>query len=381
MAGGEKSKTDVLIFVEDPGAVNGVIDLPEALKARGVRAQILAAGHAVEYLDSLGGDFQQPDPDAEAETILDQWTPKLVLAGTAENPDTLGLKLFAEARKRGLASVGFADGPASAEFRFRGPGDTPLAFAPEWILAPDEVTRQRFEALGHPAANVVDCGHPYFDRVRAMGQELAARGRENVRAEAFPDAPGDRVVVVFLAEISDGMAPGEFERGPDYTLHGRGASDKRTDIVLEEVLDALALTEPRPYFVVRPHPKNTTADFAPYVDEIDSLSRSGPATDMVFAADLVVGMTTILLFEAAVMGRPTLSVTPRAAESEWLTSIGLGLTAGVHTREELRQTLAAAVADPARVMGKSPDQVISFGAVDRIGDFLAGLLNGPQGKT
>ena len=67
-----------------------------------------------------------------------------------------------------------------------------------------------------------------------------------------------------------------------------------------------------------------------------------------------------VLFEAAVMGRPTLSVTPRAAESEWLTSIGLGLTAGVHTREALRQTLDAAVADPARVMGKSPDQVISF---------------------
>ena len=99
MARGEKGKTDILIFVEDPGAVNGVVDLPEALKARGVRAQILAAGPAVEYLDSLGGDFQQPDPDAEPETILDQWAPKLVLAGTAENPDTLGLKLFAEARE------------------------------------------------------------------------------------------------------------------------------------------------------------------------------------------------------------------------------------------------------------------------------------------
>ncbi|MFQ5763793.1 MAG: hypothetical protein ACE5GT_02590 [Rhodospirillales bacterium] len=378
MASVGNGNTDILIFVEDPGAVNSVVDLPAALADQGIAAQIVAAGHAVEYLASFGIDFAESAEESAA-AMLDSARPRMVVAGTSENPDTLGLALIAEARRRRLPSVGFVDGPTTAEYRFRGRAAEPLAFAPEWILVPDDISRHRYEALGHPAARVIDCGHPYFDRVRATGRKLAAEGRDAVRARALPDAPGDRPVVVFLAEISAGLIPGAYERGPDYTLAGRGGSDRRTSIVLEEVLDALALVEPRPYVVLRLHPKNEDADFAPYRGEIDAFSRGGLAHEVVFAADLVVGMTTILLFEAALMGRPTLSVIPRPAEREWLTGIRLGITPAVHTREALRDLLPAAVAEPDRALGKDPEEVIHFGALDRMADFLSGLLADPAG--
>lgn len=373
--------TDILIFVEDPGAANSIVDLPGALANRGLKAATVAAGHARPYLAQLGGRFTEADDSEDAAAaLLDAHRPRLVLAGTSENPDTLGLKLIAEARQRGVASVGFVDGPASAEYRFRGRGVDPLGFAPDRLLVPEDLTRRRFLKLGLAADRVVDCGHPYYDRVRAEGRNLARIGQAAIRARVLPEAPalapGGQPVVAFLAEVSEGLIPGGFQRGNDYTLAGRGGSDKRTDIVLEEVLDALAAVQRRPYLVLRLHPKNRESEFATYRREIDFISQGGVALETAFAADLVVGMTSILLFEAAIIGRAALSVVPRPIEAEWLTGVGLGVIPAVHTRKALRDILPTAVADPARIMGTPAEKVIQFGALDRMADFLAGLVAG-----
>ncbi len=373
MAGGN---TDILIFVEDPGAANCVVDLPAALAKRRLKAAIVAAGHAAPYIAGLGGRFETVGGDDDAAAVLDAYRPRLLLAGTSENPDTLGLRLIAEAKRRGVVSVGVVDGPASAEHRFRGRGDGPLAFAPERLLVPDALTRRRYAALGFAAERIADCGHPHYDRVRAAGRELAKQGRDAVRARALPGAPAGQPVVVFLAEVSHGLVAEAFRRGDDYTLLGRGGSDERTRVVLEEVLDALAPARPRPYVVLRLHPKNRPDEFVAYRREIDFVSHGGAALDVAFAADVVIGMTTILLFEAAIVGTPTLSVVPRAVEAEWLTGIGLGVVPCVHDRARLRALLPDAVAEPKRLAGTPAEKVIQFGALERMADHLAGLLAG-----
>jgi len=373
MAGG---KTDILIYVEDPGAANTVVDLPRALAKRGLGSLTFAAGHAAPYLKSLGADFTGVGESEDAAALIGAHGPRLVMAGTSENPDTLGLKLIEAARRRSIVAVSFVDAPGSAEYRFRGRGHDPLGFAPDWLLAPDDATAGRFRALGFNAHRVVNCGHPHFDRVREMGRALRRRGRAAVRAGVLPDSPDDRPVVVFLAEISGGLIPAAFERGDDYTLAGRGASDRRTDIVLEEFLDAIALVRPRPYIVLRLHPKNQAREFAAYRPEIDVVSQGGSPLELVFAADLVVGMTTTLLFESALIGVPTLSVVPRPLEVEWLTATALGIVPSVNTREALRDILPTAVANPSRLMARPADKVIHFGALDRMADFLSCLLAG-----
>jgi len=366
--------TDVLIFIEDPGAANGLADLPGALGERGISATVLAAGHAVDYLAFFETPFTAVDAAEGPAFLLDRHAPRAIVTGTSENPDTAALPLIAEAHRRGLATVAFVDGPASAEYRFRGKGREPLAFAPDWILAADSVTASRFRGLGHPGDHVIECGHPYFDRVRKVGDALTREGPDVVRARVLPDAPADRPVVAFLTEISDGLAPADHVRSAAYTLAGRGDNDQRCHIVLEELLDALAPLTPRPYLVLRLHPKNTSQEFALYAREVDHISEGGSAAEVVFAADLVVGMTSILLFEAALMECPVLSVVPRPEETQWLTAIGLGIVPAVHTRDALRATLTNAIAKPDRIMGTPASEVIHFGALERVCDFVADLL-------
>ena len=99
-------------------------------------------------------------------------------------------------------------------------------------------------------------------------------------------------MILFLAELSDGLDPTQFRRGPDYTLHGRGGTDGRTEIVLEELLDAAARVAPDAHVALRLHPKTPADLYAAYDREIATISAGDNAHAAVFAADLVVGLST-----------------------------------------------------------------------------------------
>jgi hypothetical protein len=336
--------TDILIFVEDPGAANYVAGLPEAFTSRGWTCRLLAAGAAVEYLRQRGRRPECVEPDTTAASLLSAFSPRVVLVGTSENPHTLGLALIAEAWKHGIPSLGAVDALVNAEYRFRGRGRVPLAFAPSWLLLPDAFTQDAFVALGYPRERAVVCGHPHYEAVRSAGALLAAKGKEAVRRFVLPTAPSDRPVLLFAAEISDGVNAAQYRLSAEYTLRGRGISTGRTEIVLEECLDALALIRPRPYVVLRLHPKNRPDEYAAYAAEIDCMSRGGSALEWIYAADIVVGMTSMLLLEATLLNRPTLSILPRAVEKDWLPTTRAGVTLTVTDRSQLHQNLLGVLA-------------------------------------
>ena len=364
----------ILIYVEDPGAANMVLGLSAALESRGARPRLLAGGTALAYLQTRNEIPDAWNPNLPPSAVLDGVSALVV--GTSENSDTPAFALIAQARTLGIPTAGLVDGPANADRRFRGRGDTPLTHLTDWLLVADDTVRAAFVALGVDAGRIRVTGNPAFDRVRAAGEILAAKGRAGVRRETFPDLPENDPLILFLAELSDGLDPGQFRRGPDYTLHGRGGADGRTEIVLEELLDAVAKVAPGAQVVLRLHPKTPASLYAAYDSEIATVSAGGNAHAAVFAADLVVGLSTALLAEAAVMGAAVLSVLPRASEAQWLTGGANGPVPHVTTRDALYGALAHALADPAGFMAARAAASPRFGAAGRIARALAAVATG-----
>lgn len=372
------TNTDILAFVEDPGAANFVAPVIPELASAGCKLKLLATASGMDQLGRMGIVADLLDPTAEAASVLRRCNPRLVLIGTSENPDTMGLKLVLEARHREIASIGVVDGPANAEWRFRGRGGSALACSPDWILVADDDTRAAFVSLGHPHEKVLAVGHPHYDHVWERRSQMESAGRQAIRDRVMP-ASGMRQVVTFIAEVSEGLNPPQFMRAPDYTLAGRGVSSRRTDIVLEEVLDALALVLPRPYLVLRLHPQNALDDFADYRQEIDFISQTEDALEIAFASDLVVGMTSHLLLEAVILGRPTLAVVPRALEKAWLSTISAGHTACATSRSSLRAILTGLCDGRGiRTYADTTDGVFARGAAKRVSRILANLAAGTQ---
>lgn len=357
----------VAAAIEDPGAANGLIGLADALAEKRVDLNIYATGPAVIYaptvelaiepFKSLKLPFGSGKP------------PAAVLSGTSENPKSPVFDVTAAALAADIPSFGFVDGPANAEHRFRGNTDYALAHAPEYLLVSDPAAKDAFIGLGVNPAKIDVVGHPAMDRVRARRVWLDFEGREKVRTRLFPEIDTARPLVIFLAETSDGLDPAQFRRSSDYTLEGRGGRDGRTEICLEETIDALAGAAPDAALVLKLHPKNEASAFEPYAADLAGVCVGIDPLEAVYAADLVIGMTSVLLFEAAVMGRPTIAVTPRASEAAWLSSIGLGLTKHVCSSSDLRASIDEALTSGLSGITK-PEQLVPAGAAARIADAI-----------
>lgn len=357
----------IAAVIEDPGAANSLVGLTEALAEKGIELRIYATDAAFDYAPTL--ELSVIDLSALKLPFSERDRPAAILVGTSENPESPVFGITAAALNAGIPCFGLIDGPANAVHRFRGTGSDPLAHAPDYLLVMDPVAKDAYVDLGFDTARIDIVGHPAMDRVRARQTSLETEGRANIRARRFPGVVADRCLVLFLAEKSDGVDPQDFRRSSAYTLNGRGGRDDRTEICLEETIDALADLAPDAALAVRLHPKNQPDTFVPYAPELDAITSGGDPLEDVFAADLVIGLTSVLLFEAAVMGRPTISVTPRKLEAGWLSSIGLGLTRHVCTSGDLRASIAEALGSGLKGQ-RNPDDVVLAGAAARMADAI-----------
>ena len=353
--------------------MNFIADLPPVLATRGVSAVVIAAGPARRYLARRGNTGFVEATGDDAETIIARYTPALVVLGTSENPQSLAFGLEASCMKRGIPTVGAVDSPAAAAQRFRGESSDPLAHAPDWLLVPDRWTALQYEQVGYPHERIVVCGHPHHDFVRGAGERLG-RAKPPVRHSVYPYAPDGSRILVFAAELSTGLDPADYRRGQAYTLDGRGESAGRTEIVMEEFLDAASLLTPRPYCVLRLHPKNDVVQFAAYIPEFQQVSQDEPALEVIAGSDGVVGMTTMLLVEAVLLGKPTLSILPRELEREWLVTTHFGLTPCATDRAQVRAEVARLAAEGPVAEPSQVAEILGTGSLERAADAIGALI-------
>lgn len=362
---------DVLIHVEDPGAANMVLDLVPALRGLGLTAAIIADGWGRTYLTGKCVTFRTED-GCSAQKLLDSFRPRVIVVGSCDNPNSRSLALTESAHSNGIPSCGLIDTPANSDARFRGSGVSPLQFAPDWLAVADDRSLQAYAALGFQRDHIKVIGLPHFDRVRERRDELSLLDRAELRRRLLPNADPAQPVLVFLAEGRDRLNPQASYRSDDYTIKGRGGSDFRTVIVLEEILDACSVLVPRPYIVVRPHPKNEADDFVELADELDLVTTAHDPHELLWIADLVVGMTTVLLVESAILGLPTISILPRTVETAWLTALDAGAITIISNRELLLKHLPELLRGHGCIESDSSiDNLYPQGATARLAELVA----------
>jgi len=371
----EKVSPDIVFFAEDPGPANYVVHLPAECQNQGFTCKVLAGGPASRSFQEAQVPHEDIGGLGTPKDIIRRLSPRALVVGTSEDPRSPGFGLLEAAKRSGLPTIGVVDAFMNAAFRFRGSGEDPLRFAPDWIAVPDQWTKRAFSALGCRENRVVVCGHPRYDFVRQRAIELEAQGKQALRRQFFPDAQPNKRVVLFATELSKGLNLPQFLKSGEYTLTGWGTSNLRTQIVLEEFLGALDDPNERPYMALRLHPKEAQKDFAAYLSRFDRISQWEPVLEVIFASDLVVGLSSTILLEASLLGRPTLSILPREAEREWLPTIRAGLTPCATTREELQALLPRFLSGALSNRMSGLDDVFVFGAAKRVVDLIKTVLN------
>ena len=270
------------LFVEDPGAVNYFAPLIEAIRTQGIQFRLFADGFAFSYFAGRGFDPIHPQ---DIQELIVKNKPTLLLVGTSENSFSSGLQFTRIAKHHGVPTVGIVDSGINAAHRFRGQKNDPLAFAPDLLLVPDEWSVQEFNTLGIPPQRLKVIGQPFDDSFAPVESKLEVRNR------VLPSKAQNLFVIAFISEISGGLEASQYHLGPTYTLYGRGDSTKRTEIVVEEFLDAINLLvakgAAKPYLILRRHRKESKQDLNALVDEFDYVSVTENAREIVLLADLL----------------------------------------------------------------------------------------------
>lgn len=339
------SNSTIVVMVEDPGALNYLEPLIEALTVQNASLFVFGVGVGFRQLSERGYKVNLPPPACDALRVLQCCGCTMLVIGTSEDPHTPAFDLVRAARLACIKVVAIVDAEVNAKFRFRGSTENSLSYAPDWMIVPNEETANAFNQLGFPRSRTTIVENPA--RARARNRFRSNNPTANFLSRRVQK---DKFRIIFISELSDGMDSGQYTRSPDYTLTGRGVSCSRTLIVAEELLDALSDLRDQnginSTLVLRLHPKQSLADLGALSHEFDEVSYGGDPLEEVSTADLVVGMTSMLLLQAHDMGKRCMSLLPREQEKLWLPEVSSGVIPSITERNGLRALLLSLLLSP-----------------------------------
>ena len=320
---------DVIVFVEDPGSVNMVLSLPNFFEDNGISWKYIAHGVAKKIIQSHLWPKRNALHDYDVECIIEFYQPKLIIVGTSENVNSLGLRLIRESKLAGIETLGLVDMAVNADVRFPSLDRNGVENKPDTIAVVDEFTRAEFIKMGCSAESVINIGHPLYDNVWEKRSQMPIGLDDRSQNKPW----------LFLAEPADSLKPSESFRSKEYSLFGTGNSRWRTAIVLEELLLLRDYLCPDKAIVVRLHPKMQQSELSHVHGAFEYDTLSNPYQSLC-RSDIVFGMTTMLLIEAAILGCKVLSIVPRECEKKWLVPLLLNQLPVVTDRICLRELVA-----------------------------------------
>ncbi len=365
---------DILTFVEDPGAANYLLHIPAILEQRGFKTKLFAEGFACNFLENQKVYFDNFESGVTAEQVFDRFNPKLIIIGTSENIDSFGFELISFAKNNNVTSIGAVDNSSNSQYRFRGRTENSLEYAPDWLFVPDVSTSQAFVELGYSKQKILVCGHPQYDNLLQLSQSLKSLNIDKIKKQRFTGLQENQKVVFFATVLSTGFCPQQFIMSPDFTLTGSGKHVTQTEIVLEEFLDAIQLIKPKPYLILRLHPKQEPKDFSEFLDDFNLISSDGLPYELIYISDLVVGLPTMLLVEATLLGKPTIAIVAQSIDKVLLPTIQMGITPCVNKRMQLRSILPKYLHNKNEFTPSDLSERFVFGAMDTMAQFIENLL-------
>jgi hypothetical protein len=155
-------------------------------------------------------------------------------------------------------------------------------------------------------------GHPHYESLKSRMQNFSQYDRDHRRSALVGNINAKKTIIMFACETLSGFDMSTQHVQDNWTIKGSGKSSLKLLVVLETLLDVLRsdFVRSNVHLVLRLHPKNRLEEFRDYVDEIDQVSYGSDPLELAYFSDIVCGIETSVLTEAALMGVHTISIQP-----------------------------------------------------------------------
>jgi hypothetical protein len=343
----------VLALNHDAGGANALVPVIRHLQRElAIDVSVVGGPFAAEVFRRRRLAFRTPADygpasglKEQAAAIIARERPDVVFSGASWG-ETIEKFAWDNAAEMGVPSLALLDMWCMYWQRF---GDVAtgrrFTHVPTCVAVMDDTARQGLLQAGFSAEQVRVTGQPHFDYLRAM------RGRASERGAAWRRSLGlsrNGFLVLFASE-SHSADLGRDASSPHYL----GYTEQDVLGGLVHVLEGLRRRAGRPIeLVVKLHPKETEAPVLHTGFPVRVL-RQGDPLQMIGGADAVVGMTSMLLVEAAVIGHPALSFQPIPPQHDTMWPNRIGVTQPIYTSRGLAAALREVMKGPQAV--RQPD--------------------------
>ena len=381
-----KTDRNILAVCHDAGGARAVIPVVKELKRLGVSVVALVAGPAAVIWPSECPEVEFLEvPDAfsstEAGKVFEaHHTDTLLSASGLYNQIEHTVRVAAQ--RRGLYSVAVLDSWLTYAERFQRISDEGLEEChPDRVCVIDDLSYQGMLSAGFKPDQVVITGPPNLEATVSFCQSISPDQCEEWRMK-HGLSPRDFVMTFFSDPFYTGP-DGEWITGPGALIGPDGksifgyTSISILEAVLEELAAACEAVGRSCKFIVKPHPIEHAECLRPVVDQKESnkwldvrISTEGNAAEWIMLSDAVLGMMSIALLEAALAGKPALSVEigllESGAEDPCLSNL-LGYTYAIYDRSSLKKAMQAICAGNFdRVISSPRCQLPIWGAAGRV---------------
>jgi len=331
----------IVVICGDPGGAAAVAPVIGALRAGGgAEVTVLTYRQATAVLGRSGIETEEIDAETDvraAEAILAERHASLLVTATSVNGIDLEKAFIAAARESGVPSLAVLDYWSNYRQRFAD-NDGCLAYQPDRIAVMDARARDEMTSLGFDSARLAVTGQPAFDALAEFRRAWDPRRSDAVRSALGVDA-GAKLVLFASQPIA------AFYGGPD-SASFIGYTEHTVIALLVPALERIAREAGIPIsLVIRPHPRENVADLQLYTSDgiqvvVDDRQESRAAT---MSADLVTGMNSVLLVEAAYLGKTVLSLQPGLRIADTVPTNATGLSRIVSRAEDIQGEVAGAL--------------------------------------
>lgn len=313
-------KNKIMLMARDPGGANTVIPLVKPLQEKGYQVVLYGKDVALtryQQLGLAGYDIDEVLPDisiAAWQDFLRGEDPGFIITGTSGD-DFSERYLWEAARSRGIGTFAILDqwmnygirfSPYSLKEQEEYSRNRCHQYLPDYILVMDDLAKNEMAAEGIDTEQIKVSGQPYFDLIKAMRQEVS-QGIDNIK-EAVDYQSGELMITYVSEPLSQ-----------DYNdINGEsywGFDEKSICRLLLSALEKVTDTPTRPArLVIKQHPRENPDNYNDIVRQFSCkfinirVEKALDSWPLVLASDLVVGMSSMLLLEAIIMGCPTLCV-------------------------------------------------------------------------
>ena len=256
---------------------------------------------------------------SELKNLFDSSNTGLALCATSVNGFDLEKALIAISNTSAIPSISVVDHWTNYQDRFVLPETGHLELPTKITVPIHEAKREMIEA-GFCSELISVCGHPALDRLSNINRDSIERIRSQVR-EKIGVAEQDTVVVFASQPLID------FHGGEKRCVQKIGYTEESVFNLLANSMDKIysEQRESRLILVVKTHPREFENKWSNLAN--DSTILLNPTEDSTFhtclAADAVVGMSSMLLVEAAIAGCRVISVEPNARNSIFPKELGI----------------------------------------------------------